>query len=218
MKKITAAIFDLDGTLLDSMPMWMTCAERYISSLGMEAEPALGEKLFSMNMKEGADYLRKNYKLTFSDEEIFSGINSILAKSYKEEVQFKDGAEAFLSKLKNSGTKIALCTNTDRVLFSPALKRLDAEKYFDFIFTTSEMGMSKQHEETFLSVCDALGTAKDETWVFEDALYSIKTAFQAGLKTCGIYDETSKSDIAQIKNFSTVYCKNYEEVQKYFFG
>ena len=102
MKKITAAIFDLDGTLLDSMPMWMTCAERYISSLGMEAEAALGETLFSMNMKEGADYLRKNYKLTFSDEEIFSGINSILAKSYKEEVQFKDGAEAFLSKLKNS--------------------------------------------------------------------------------------------------------------------
>lgn len=218
MKKITAAIFDLDGTLLDSMPMWMTCAERYISFLGMEAETALGEKLFSMNMKEGADYLRKNYKLTFSDEEIFSGINSILAKSYREEVQFKDGAEAFLSKLKNSGTKIALCTNTDRVLFSPALKRLDAEKYFDFIFTTSEMGMSKQHEETFLSVCDALETTKEETWVFEDALYSIKAAFQAGLKTCGIYDETSKSDIAQIRNFSTVYCKNYEEAQKYFFG
>lgn len=218
MKKITAAIFDLDGTLLDSMPMWMTCAERYISSLGMEAEAALGEKLFSMNMKEGADYLRNNYKLTFSDEEIFSGINSILAKSYREEVQFKDGAEAFLSKLKNSGTKIALCTNTDRVLFSLALKRLDAEKYFDFIFTTSEMGMSKQHAETFLSVCDALETAKEETWVFEDALYSIKTAFQADLKTCGIYDETSKSDIAQIRNFSTVYCKNFEEVQKYFFG
>ena len=103
-------------------------------------------------------------------------------------------------------------------MFSPALKRLDAEKYFDFIFTTSEMGMSKQHVETFLSVCDALGTRKEESWVFEDALYSIKTAFQAGLKTCGIYDETSKSDIAQIKNFSTVYCKNYEEVQKYFFG
>jgi len=58
---------------------------------------------------------------------------------------------------------------------------------------------------------------KLETCVFEDALYSIRTAFQAGLKTCGIYDETSNSDIAQIKNFSTVYCKNYEEVQKYFF-
>ena len=218
MKKITAAIFDLDGTILDSMPMWMTCGERYISSLGLEPEEKLGEKLLSMSMKEGADYLRKRYRLTFSDEEIFKGIDSVLTKTYAEEIQFKDGAEEFLSKLKKSGTKIALCTNTDRELFLPALKRLDVEKYFDFIFTTSEMGMSKQHAETFLSVCDALGTTKEETWVFEDALYSIRTAFKAGLKTCGIYDQASQSDSPQIKENSTIYCKNYEEAEKYFFG
>ncbi|MCR5284285.1 MAG: HAD family phosphatase [Treponema sp.] len=218
MKKITAAIFDLDGTLLDSMLYWMSCAEKYLLSSGIKAKPGLSEKLFSMTMKEGADYLRKNYKVTFSDQEIFSGINSILEKAYKEEIPFKNGAESFLSELKAAGSKIALCTNTDRILFFPSLVRLNALKYFDYIFTTSELGMSKSRPDTFFKVCKEMESRKEDCWVFEDALYSIKTAFQAGLKTCGIYDETSKADSQQIKAFSTVYCNNYKEVQNYFFA
>ncbi|WP_051537967.1 HAD family phosphatase [Treponema sp. C6A8] len=218
MIKLNAAIFDLDGTLLDSMPLWLGCAERYISSLGLEPENDLGRKLFSMNMKEGADYLKKKYNLKFSEDEICNGVNQVIAKAYKEEVPFKAGADDFLQKLRKSGTKIALCTNTDRVIFTPALQRLNAINYFDFIFTASEMEMSKSQPEIFYKICDEMEVRPEDTWIFEDSLYALQTARQAGIKTCALYDETSENDAEQIKQISSLYCTNYKEAENHFFG
>ncbi len=223
MIDFTAAIFDLDGTLFDSMPLWLGCAERYLSSLGLEPEKDLGKKLFSMNMKEGADYLKKTYNLNSSEEEICNGVNQVISNAYRDEVQFKDGAEEFLQELCDSGIKIALCTNTDRVIFTPALARLNAQKYFDFIFTASEMGMSKSQPETFFKVCQEMGVSKEQAWIFEDSLYALQTARRAGIKACAIYDKTSQdamteSDIEELKKISSLYCKNYNEIKKHFFG
>lgn len=218
MIKFKAAIFDMDGTLLDSMPLWLNCAEKYISSLGLEPEKNLGKKLFPLSMKEGADYLKKNYKLDFSEEEICRGVNQVIAKAYREEVQFKDGAEEFLQKLTSAGVKIALCTNTDREIFTPALQRLNAEKYFDFIFTTSEMQMSKAHTEIFHKVCREMKASPEESWIFEDSLYALETARRAGIKSCAIYDQCSENDAEKIKEISSIYCKNYNEIKKHFFG
>ena len=217
MKKIKAAIFDMDGTLLDSMQFWTFCPELYIESIGLKPQEKLGEKLFSMSMKEGAEFLKREYKLNFSTVEICHGINNILKDAYKNSIQFKAGALDFLKELKANGTKIALCTNTDRELFAPALKRLNAEQYFNRIFTTSEMGMSKAHPEIFNAVSDFLGNTPQETWIFEDALYAIRTAKNAGYQTCGIYDKSFEKYAEEIKKFSTIYCKNYEEAKNFFF-
>ncbi len=217
MEEIKAAIFDMDGTLLDSMQYWKFCPELYIESLGLKPQEGLGKKLFSMSMREGAEFLKREYKLNFSKIEISKGVNNILKEAYANKIQFKNGAEDFLKKLKANGTKIVLCTNTDRELFAPALKRLNAEQYFERIFTVSEMGMTKEHPEIFYSVSDFLGTTPQETWVFEDALYAIRTAKIAGYKTCGIYDKFSERHTEEIKNYSTIYCKNYEEAKNFFF-
>lgn len=216
MEKIKAAIFDMDGTLLDSMNFWTFCPEIYIKSLGMKPEEGLGKKLFSMSMKEGANFLKNEYKLSFSTTEICRGINNVLKNAYANTIQFKEGAEVFLKSLKNSGVKTALCTNTDRELFEPALLRLNANKYFDRIFTATEMGMTKEHPEIFNAVSDFLKSAPNETWVFEDALYAIRTASNAGFKTCGIYDKSYENHTEEIKKYSTIYCKNYEEAKNFF--
>lgn len=207
----------MDGTLLDSMQFWTFCPELYIESLGLKPAEGLGKKLFPMSMKEGSEFLKREYKLNFSTVEICHGINNILKDAYANKICFKDGAEDFLRKLKADGTKIALCTNTDRELFAPALKRLNAEIYFDKIFTTTEMGMSKDHPEIFNAVSDFLESEPQETWVFEDALYAIRTANKAGYKTCGIYDKFSEKHMDEIKKYSTIFCKNYDEAKNYFF-
>lgn len=217
MEKIKAAIFDMDGTLLDSMKFWTFCPELYIESLGIKPAEGLGEKLFSMSMKEGAEFLKREYKLNFSTVEICSSVNEILKDSYANKIQFKNGAEDFLKELKAYGTKIALCTNTDRELFEPALKRLHAEKYFSRIFTATEMGMTKENPEIFNTVSNFLGTLPHETWVFEDALYAIRTAKKAGYQTCGIYDKSFEKYKDKIKKYSTIYCKNYDEAKDFFF-
>ena len=210
--------FDMDGTLLDSMQSWTFCPELYIESLGLKPAEGLGKKLFTMSMKEGAEFLKKEYKLNFSTVEICRGVNNILKDAYANKIQFKDGAENFLKELKADGTKIALCTNTDRELFEPALKRLHAEKYFSKIFTATEMGMTKEKPEIFNAVSDFIETIPQETWVFEDALYAIRTAKNAGYQTCGIYDKSFEKYKDEIKKYSTVYCKNYREAKNFFFN
>lgn len=208
----------MDGTLLDSMQFWTFCPELYIESLGLKPAEGLGKKLFTTSMKEGAEFLKKEYKLNFSTVEICRGVNNILKDAYANKIQFKDGAENFLKELKADGTKIALCTNTDRELFTPALKRLNAEQYFNRIFTATEMGMTKEKPEIFNAVSDFLETIPQETWVFEDALYAIRTAKKAGYQTCGIYDKSFEKYKDEIKNYSTIYCKNYAEAKNFFFN
>ena len=94
----------------------------------------------------------------------------------------------------------------------PAVERLCIGHFFERMFTTSEMRVSKNHPEAFLAVADYLGTSPEETAVFEDALYAIRTAYRAGFTTCGIYDETSRKNTERIKEFSNFYGNDYEEL------
>ena len=209
-----AAVFDLDGTLLDSMKYWFNAGKIFIEKLGLCAEENLGEKLFEMSMEEGALYIQKNYCPKMSVNEICAETVCVLKDAYRNSIQLKNGVEGFLHFLKSRGIKIALCTNTERVLFTPALKRLNIEKYFDFIFTADEEKCTKSSPEIFMRVMDALGSSAEETFLFEDALYSMKTAYGIGMKVIAIEDECSKKDIEEIKKISVMCAKNFCGMEK----
>lgn len=209
---IRAAIFDFDGTIVDSMPVWNDAGKIYLEKLGIKAEDGLGDKLLEMNMKEGAEYLKRVYGLEKSLAEICAGINGVIMDAYRFTVPLKEGVTALLERLKNAGIKMVICTNTDREAFMPAVERLCIGHFFERMFTTSEMRVSKNHPEAFLAVADYLGTSPEETAVFEDALYAIRTAYRAGFTTCGIYDETSRKNTERIKEFSNFYGNDYEEL------
>ena len=209
---IRAAIFDFDGTIVDSMPVWNDAGKIYLEKLGIKAEDGLGDKLLEMNMKEGAEYLKRAYGLEKSLAEICAGINGVIMDAYRFTIPLKDGVAALLERLKNAGIKMVICTNTDREAFMPAVERLCIGHFFERMFTTSEIRVSKNHPEAFLAVADYLGTSPEETAVFEDALYAIRTAYRAGFTTCGIYDETSRKNTERIKEFSNFYGNDYEEL------
>ncbi len=213
---IKAAIFDMDGTFLDSMPYWLSVGNILLTNLKITPEKNLGEKLLSMTMDEGALYLIKKYNLPYSLNEISEMINEILKDLYKNTILPKEDAIEFIKDLKKSGTKIAVCTNTDRLLFWPAFLRLNLSSLFDIVLTTKEFGSSKETPEIFFHLAKNLGTKPEETWVFEDALYSIKTATNANFKTAGIFDKSSQKDKNEIQKIATKYFLNYNEIKSFF--
>ena len=219
-KKIdfSAVVFDMDGTLLDSMGYWMNAGAAYVSSLGMTPEENLGEKLFSMTMAEGIQYLAEHYAIAKSEREILDGIEAVLADAYRSVILLKDGARDFLEALSARNIPMTIATNTDRSLFEPALERLGIARYMKRIFTCTECGKSKFHPDIFFQAAEFLGSAPSETLVAEDALYAIRTAHSAGFKTLGLYDASSREDSLHIRSYSTLYCQSLVEAKKALFG
>lgn len=164
---IRGAIFDLDGTLLDSMPIWEDAAERFLNSLGIEAEPGLRQILYPMSMTEGGEYLKSRYRLELSVDEIVAGVSHVIEDFYAHQVQLKEGVGQFLAGLKQAGIKMVIATSNDRQVFEGALKRLGVFDCFDQIFTCSEIGVGKSKPDIFLVAAEFMGTLPEETWVLK---------------------------------------------------
>lgn len=202
---IKGAIFDVDGTLLDSMPMWDHAGERYLAGLGITAEPDLEKVLFSLTMEQGATYIKEHYNLDRSITEIRQGINDTIRNFYAYEVMPKPGIVELLQYFHERNIAMTIATSTDRCHIEAALKRLNLFHYFKRIFTSSEVGIGKDHPTIFLQAAECMNTKKEETWVFEDACHAAKTAYQAGFKVVGVYDESSKDVQEELKQFSHLY-------------
>lgn len=208
---IKGVIFDVDGTLLDTMPVWTDSGARYLAAQGIQAEPGLGNKLFSMTVEMGAVYLKEHYPLPYTIDEIKDGINGCVEDFYFTEADFKPGARELLEKLKAAGIPMSIATSTDKYCILAAFDRLGATGYFDAILTCGEVGASKSEPKIFFEAARVMGTAPGETWVFEDGLYSIKTARAAGFKTVGLYDKVSEADQAEIRALTDVYLTDLRE-------
>jgi HAD superfamily hydrolase (TIGR01509 family) len=207
---IEGVIFDLDGTLLDSMPVWDNAPEMYLNSIGIKAEPGLGKIMFPMSMTEGAEFLADRYSLDMDTDEIIAGINHTIEDFYYYQVQLKEGAEQFLKDMKQAGIKMVAATSSDRQVVERALKRLNAMNYIDRIFTCTEIGASKVKPDIYLAAAEYMGTLPRNTWVFEDSLHAIKTAKSAGFRTVGVYDASSMESLEEIKVISDIYLKKLD--------
>lgn len=191
---IKGAIFDLDGTLLDSMFVWNTMGSDYLKSRGITPEPGLNEKFKTMSIVQAANYYRDNYGLTDSVQEIMDDVNRIIEGFYYEKAVIKPGVKEFLEKLKAAEIKMCVATATDRHLAEAALKRNEIFDYFIDIFTCTEVGAGKDSPVIFETARNRLGCLEDQTIVFEDAPHAIKTAKAAGFKTACVLDPSFESE------------------------
>ena len=208
---IKGAIFDIDGVLLDSMGIWDDLGARYLRSLGRIPEEGLNKILFSMSMEQGAEYLNEHYGLNKSVKETVDGIGKMLEDYYFYEVLLKPGAKEILEFLKSKSIKMAAATSSPRTHIEKALSRNGLLGYIEKIYTTSEVGVSKHSPDIYNLAADFLKTKSEETLVFEDSLYALKTVKEAGFFTVGVFDEKGESNQAELENQADLYLKKLDD-------
>lgn len=224
---LKGAIFDLDGTLLDSMQMWNNFAEKYLEILlekethrtfpsqdAPAAQENLSELFRTFTMEQAAVYYQTHYDIGLSAEEIISGANRMLEKYYFDEVKLKQGADAFVRKLDSCGVKLCLATVTDRRLADAALKRLGLRHFFKDIFTASEIGCDKTSPIIYRKAQSCLGTDKSGTIVFEDSYYAAKTAKADGFPVAAVMD-SSESQQKDLRLLADCFIEDFEHTEQF---
>ena len=200
---IKGAIFDLDGTLLDSMFIWDTIGEEYLRSLGKEPHEDLKETFMTLTLEEAAEYYREHYGVTLSVKEIVDGVNAMVEQTYRTKVTLKPGIAEYLAWLKENGVRMCVATVTDRYLVEETLERLGVRHYFSEIFTCAEVGFGKDKPIIYQKALEHLETEKRDTYVFEDMLFALNTGKTDGFPTVGVYDrhEAHQDDLKELADY-----------------
>ena len=209
------AIFDVDGTLLDSMPIWEDAAARFLAGLGIRAQEGLGDIMFRMSLDEGAVYLKNTYGLDMSVEEVKAGVLGVIRDFYVNQVQPKAGVREFLKELSSRRIPMYIATSSNREHIRAAFERLGMYEYFDGMITCEEAGAGKREPAIFLQAAQRMGLEPGDIFVFEDVIHAVRSAGSAGFVTVGVYDEASASDNEAMRAESSIYLHTLENWEKF---
>lgn len=210
--QIRGIIFDIDGTLLDSMPIWWEVGARFLRKLGITPEENLAETIFTMSLEESAVYFQKHYGVTLTVEEICTGVLELVREFYYYEVPLKDGVSELLERCKEMGIPMVLATTGEEELALAALKRLGVDHYFSGIFTCSMLHTTKKEPLIYQTAAASIGSTPEETVVVEDVLHAVRTAKQAGFHTIAVEDADSAKDRAAIMQEAEKYIQTFYEL------
>ena len=179
------SIFDVDGTILDSMEVWNTLASQYVQSLGMVPEKNLDEIVSDMSLEQSATYLKNHYKINKQEERIISEVLNVISDFYEYEVNLMPGFKEFISHYDSINV---IGTSCDEELVKIALNRLAVLNYFEDIITCSKVNKSKNDPDFYLACAQVLKQRPEDIVVFEDADYCIDVARKVGFKVIKIKD------------------------------
>ena len=212
---IKGVIFDIDGTLLDSMPLWNNLGERYLQKLGFTEEETegLSQRISTMPFAEGIHYIKKEYSLDIAEERIREQLQEMISGAYRDEIALKAGAKEYLQFLKERGIPCILATAGDASLATAALKRLKVWEEFRGLLLCEEFNTSKREAKIYQLAMERLSLSKpEEVLVCEDVLHAVKSAKQAGFQVCGILDEANREDWAMIQEVADFTAKDFYEL------
>lgn len=212
MSNIKAAIFDLDGTLVDSMWVWQQIDIDYLSKKGHAVPSNLNDEITHLSFTQTAEYFKNRFSIEESVDEIMNTWNEMAFNHYKNNVKLKNGALEYLKKLKESGIKIGLATSNSMPLLTVTLKNNNAFELFDSITVTDEVKKSKSNPDIYLLAAKKLGVEPKYCMVFEDIIAAVNGAKLAGMKVTGVYDEHAKHQVNDLKNTCDNYIYSYEEL------
>lgn len=192
------AIFDMDGTLIDSMSYWRNLGWEYLKSQGIEATTEQLAPAKTMTLPQSTQFMIETFGLNKTVDEILEEINQILQRYYTEALPLKEGIVPYLQHFMQRQVRMCVATATGLSLSQTCLQRLDILQYFQFVSSCEELGLGKDRPDIFLQAAQALGGPPEETAVYEDALYAAKTAKAAGFYLVAVYDHQSPQEWTEL--------------------
>ena len=195
-------IFDIDGTILDSMPAWEHLGRNYLISKNITPPEHFEQDIDAMTLEESAAYFQTlGLKEDISD--IIDGVMSLIRDSYHYTIPAKPGMISLITDLsKKADSTLCILTTSTRDCAIKAMTRLGIKDFFADIHTGEELQLSKRNPKIYKKVCEIYHTPPHEAVVFEDALYAVRSAHAAGCYVYGVYDESNKKDWKEIQRIS----------------
>ncbi|MDD6036209.1 MAG: HAD family phosphatase [Lachnospiraceae bacterium] len=212
LEQISAVIFDLDGTVVDSMWMWEAIDIEYLGRFGIALPPDLQKTISGMSFSETAVYFKETFGISDSLDKIKSDWNEMAMDKYCNEVTLKPGVLDFLKKLKKRGIKTGIATSNSKELALAVLDSLGLSVYFDEVHMSCEVKKGKPAPDIYLLVADCLGEPPEHCLVFEDITEGILAGKAAGMKVCGIEDAFSEAYREEKKKLADYYITDYDEI------
>ncbi|MBE7020086.1 MAG: HAD family phosphatase [Ruminococcaceae bacterium] len=217
LKNIKGAIFDMDGTLIDSLMIWSIVWDKFGRLFCKDGRfaPSLEDdkEIRTMTLRDSMNFIHRQYNLGESGDDLLEKLNKILVDFYSQEVKLKDGVAEFLEYCYNKGMKMCIASATDTKFIKIAVKHCNIEKYFENILSCAEIGKGKDHPDIYIKAQECLGTEREETCVFEDSHIALHTADKLGMKTVGIYDKYNYGQ-EEMEKIATVYIPEGETLKK----
>ena len=206
--KIKGAIFDMDGTLVNSLMFWDSMAQdinlRFFGKEDFKLDSELDKKVRTMIFSEGMLYIRRFYDLPVSDEEFLDFAAQKLEAFYRYSVKLKSGVTELLDYMQSKNIKLCLASATDLKYVKIAVECCGLSKYFPHIFSCAEIGKGKDKPDIYFKAMDALGLGINDVCVFEDAYIALETAKGIGITTVGVFDEYNP-DQKRVEAASSIY-------------
>ena len=204
-----AIIFDLDGTLIDSMNVWSDIDKEFFKMHDLPFEKDYQKEIGHKGLKEIAAYTKTRYNLKESEDEIVTIWLDMAKEAYAYKIPLKEGVKSFLEYLQSKNIKMGIATSNSLELTELVLKHHDIYKYFSKVVTVNELKTNKGSPDIYLHISDSFGLIPSECIVFEDLLTGIKTAKKAGYKVVGVKEISSLDKEKEIREIADLYISNY---------
>ena len=202
-------IYDLDGTLIDSLGIWQNLASSYLNDRGIEIKNNLDKEINNLSLNESSSYLKENYGLPESTEEIKGQILNKIYHLYSDSIKLKSGVKSYIEHIYNKGITLSIASASSQCMVQSVLKNNGIDKYFSFIKTEEEVGASKaKSSAVYDAILEELKIDKDDVVVFEDSYVALKTLKNNDYYSVGVYDKHSIDDVSDICDY---FIKDFKE-------
>ncbi len=209
---IKAIIFDLDGTLIDSMHVWKQIDIEYMDNKGLELPDDLQTHIEGMSFTETAMYFKDRFGIVDTIEDIKLEWHGMAKHHYRHKICLKEGVEDIIDFFNDKGMKLGIGTSNSQALTKEILQKHGIYDYFDVIVTSCEVEKGKPHPDVFLKVAALLNVSPEQCIVFEDTYAGVLAAKRAGMKVIAVEDEASLPNKDEIVKLADKYISNFIEL------